>query len=214
MKNPALRKQESLAVLRELGVSVLDSLPMIESADEIKLKAPQDVARRTLCLMLISGVASGADPNDCRTYLERNNLEQFLSPGERSFLDSKNPSEQMLLNLSWRCEAAYLLLWALGKFEPLPIPSDQTDSDEIYPHLPPFDDEAEPWIQGARLIEKDSILDMSDLIYRMHWATRQADIEGKELDQLDDSVVQEWHHAINWLTFYENLEWDEVTTDT
>lgn len=214
MMDPEQRKQESITVLRELGVRVLDSLPPIESAAQTTLRPAQDVARRVLCLMLVSDVARHADLSECHTYLERNNLQQYLSPAERSFLGCQTPSEEEGVNLSWRCEAAYLLLWSLGKFESLPIPSSQVNLDDIYAHLPGFDDDAEQWVNGSSLIDKDSILDESDLIYRMHWATRQAQIEGKELDQLDGGVVQEWHHAVNWLTCYENLDWDEVTTDT
>jgi hypothetical protein len=31
---------------------------------------------------------------------------------------------------------------------------------------------------------------------------------------IDIEIVQERHHAINWVTGYDGLPWDEVTTDT
>jgi hypothetical protein len=31
---------------------------------------------------------------------------------------------------------------------------------------------------------------------------------------IDIEIVQERHHAINWITEYDGLPWDEVTTDT
>ena len=55
---------------------------------------------------------------------------------------------------------------------------------------------------------------MSDLLYRMHWATRQAGLDGKETPaNLSDSIIYERHYAINWITYYEE-NWDDVTTDT
>ena len=137
-----------------------------------------------------------------------------LTPAERILIETENNSNQTVVNLSWRCEAAYLLLWAIGKFETLPIPENETELDDIYEHLPGFDHGPQPWIQSAQLIDIETILDKSDLIYRMHWATRQIDTEERNRSNLDGGAVQEWHHAINWLTCYGNLEWDEVSTDT
>ena len=54
------------------------------------------------------------------------------------------------------------------------------------------------------------------LLYRAHWATRNRDLDGQtETGDLNPGVVQERHHAANWLTCYDDgAEWDEVTTDT
>jgi hypothetical protein len=58
-------------------------------------------------------------------------------------------------------------------------------------------------------------MDMSDLIYRLHWAVRDATLSGKKPPgRLNPSVVYEWHYGVNWLTCYEDQEWDEVSTDT
>jgi hypothetical protein len=63
---------------------------------------------------------------------------------------------------------------------------------------------------------KSEILDAADLIYRLHWAARNPELTGQSAcrAKLHAGVVQEWRHAINWVTNYENLDWDEVKTDT
>ncbi len=73
-----------------------------------------------------------------------------------------------------------------------------------------------PWIQDPTLRPKSEILDASDLIYRLHWATRQAQVEGKPTPPgVDAEVVEEWYHAVNWLTNYgDERGWDHVETDT
>ena len=65
------------------------------------------------------------------------------------------------------------------------------------------------------LIDKSDILDKEDLIYRMHWATRQASLNNEEMPAgLENGVVNEWHHALNWLAYYDDVDWDDVSTDT
>jgi hypothetical protein len=214
MKEPTSRKEESLSILRELGVPVLESLPLIEPANETILRKASDVARRSLCLMIVSELARGADLETAQQFLKQNQLNEFLTPEESNFLKEGHLDRQRCISMSWRCEGAYLLLWALGKIETLPIPSSQNDLNEIYAVIPSLEDVAIQWIQEVQLRDIEAILDESDLIYRMHWATRQSNLQGKALEELDSGVVQEWHHAINWLTSYENLDWDDVTTDT
>jgi len=201
--------------LKKMGVPVLESLPVIESANETTLRSPEDVARRMLCLMLVSDMARNAGIDQGIQYLERNGLFEHLTPFERRFADGDDRSERTRMALSWRCEAVYLLMWVLGKFSDLHAPKTETDLDEIYPHLPAFDEKAADYIADCALIDRERILDQADLLYRIHWAVRQASIDGQDLEQLDADVVQEWHRAINWVTCYGGeLDWEEVTTDT
>ena len=58
-------------------------------------------------------------------------------------------------------------------------------------------------------------MDQADLIYRMHWALRQAQIEGEAPPAgMVWDVVFERHYALNWLIGYMDQPWDEVSTDT
>ena len=73
--------------------------------------------------------------------------------------------------------------------------------------------ERHPEKNGLR--SANDILNMSDLIYRYHWAIRQAKLDGApEPAGLSGSVVSERHHALNWLTYYFDADWDDVSTDT
>lgn len=57
------------------------------------------------------------------------------------------------------------------------------------------------------------ILDVSDLTYRLHWATRNAELNNSQTIALNSGIVSGRHYAINWVTFYAD-SWDDVTTDT
>ena len=74
-------------------------------------------------------------------------------------------------------------------------------------------DSSEEFVSGAVIRNTTEILDASDLIYRIHWAVRQAGIDDTEVQNINPDVVSEWHQAINWITFYED-NWDDITTDT
>lgn len=63
---------------------------------------------------------------------------------------------------------------------------------------------------------KSEILDWSDLLYRLHWAIRDAQInDTAPPPAIKGGVVQEWHRAVNWMTKYDQEDdWDAVGTDT
>ncbi len=66
---------------------------------------------------------------------------------------------------------------------------------------------------GERAIAE--VLDEADLIYRYHWAARDARLKGRQPPAgLNLDVIQERHKALNWLIDYDRAEWDDVTTDT
>lgn len=49
----------------------------------------------------------------------------------------------------------------------------------------------------------------------LHWEARNAILKGLNTSlSIDIEIIQERHHAINWLIGYDGLDWDEVTTDT
>lgn len=116
------------------------------------------------------------------------------------------------VQLSWRNEAAWVLLWALGHVDgQLGAPRQTCDVDvltDIVIHTPDLDR------HGLR--RANDILNEADLIYRYHWAVRQAGIDGRDPPAgLNPGVVMERHHALNWLIGYDDgAEWDDVSTDT
>ena len=49
----------------------------------------------------------------------------------------------------------------------------------------------------------------------MHWACVDARIQGEEVKgAINPSVIYERHYALNWLTKYQNQDWDNITTNT
>ena len=80
--------------------------------------------------------------------------------------------------------------------------------------VPKFLEPTKTFVNNASTRSLSEILDISDLIYRLHWASRNSELgtDSNPID-LNSGILQEWHYAINWVTYY-NDDWDEITTDT
>jgi len=211
--SPQERKQQSENRLNDEGIPFITNLPCIEPDSEARLRSPRVVGIRLLCLSCVVDTAFDPSNDAWKRYLQHNEFWDELSPEEQQFISQT--SEAKALQLTWRCEAMVPLMWALGLFDELALPRHETNTEAIIERLPALNDPPEPFLKTLALRPTAEILDASDLIYRLHWATRNAALKNVPVPgELNPSVVQEWHHAINWLTCYEDADWDDVSTDT
>ena len=195
--------------MSEWEVGIHPDLPEIESADEVEPREPLAIARRAVCLMIVSA-KSELERDEIDGLIEDFGVRAFFTPQERAYLTESNPSDRDQIQFSWRVEAAWVLLWSLGFVPNLGLPLDQISPGEAIDIL------EKHGVQG--LAENpirpsiEEILDQADLIYLAHWAIRQF---GEDGTPLDDDVTPERHHALNWLIRYdEDAAWDDITTDT
>lgn len=218
---PSERKERTEAILREKGIPYFSGLPCVESEEETELQSSEEVGIRIACLYCVTYRAFYPSKavfwKSLQRYLKQHQLWDHLSPAETTFLLDPEPDRQSIVNYTWCSEALFVLMWAVGLFERLPWPDRQTETGQIQTVLPELDQSPWRFILDLKLRPKSEILDASDLIYRLHWATTQAGIEGKPSPGgLDQEVICEWHHAINWLTRYDDdtEDWDHISTDT
>ena len=213
------RKIRSEQKLHREGVRINPHLPCIECASELKLRDPQDVYRRFVALILVSTCAAdhaiGNPEGDIDELIgdltDKLDASGWFTEREKRYLDSRgsNPSES--LQLSWRYEAALPLYWSLGEGDAqLDRPIGQCDVSALT--LAARDNRE---LANRSLRDIDAILDEADLIFRYHWAVRQATLDGEDTGgSLDASVVMERHHALNWLIGRYDEDWEDVSTDT
>jgi hypothetical protein len=188
-------------------------LPAIESEAEIRLRSPRAVADRLHALVVVAFKASEMPDQDLvDAIVGERGLAPLFTPAERAFIGNPNPDERSRVQFSWRCEAAWVLLWALRHVEGQLGPPDGT-CDVPFLSGTVF---ASPDLAANGLRPANDILNEADLIYRCHWAVRQAGLDGAGPPAgLDPGVTMERHHALNWLIGYDDEAcWDEVTTDT
>ncbi|CAH0192860.1 hypothetical protein SRABI27_04526 [Pedobacter sp. Bi27] len=206
------RKDQTEIILKENNIPINLYLPLIEEEREAVIRTAADIAKRILILAyLYTTIHNDDDKQDIIAYLKTEKLWGHVSRREQALFNKETLSEKEARNLSWRVECIKVLLWSINKIDDLGLPIDE--ASEIFNLIPGYMESSEEFINGAVIRDTTEILDASDLIYRIHWAVKQARIDNTEIPNINPDVVQEWHQAINWITFYED-RWDDITTDT
>ena len=206
------RKDKTEIILKENNIPINLYLPLIEEEREAVIRTAADIAKRILILAyLYTTIHNDDDKQDIIAYLKTEKLWGHVSRIEQALFNKETLSEKEARNLSWRVECIKVLLWSINKIDDLGLPIDE--ASEIFNLIPGYMESSEEFVNGAMIRDTTEILDASDLIYRIHWAVRQAGIDDTEVQNINPDMVPEWHQAINWITFYED-NWDDITTDT
>lgn len=187
-----------------------------EDGVQDEIRPAQEVARRSLALFAVVGTALGVPRDEVISWLRTEGLWGALTPHEVAYLDQTNPPRKAHINFGWQSERLIVLLWALGMIEELSDSATQCDTSVFKSVLPPFArTSTRAFIAQATLIGEDRLWNQAELYLEDHWKARDAQLHERPMPAgIDIEIVQERHHAINWITGYEGLPWDEVTTDT
>ena len=208
------RKAASMERLEALEIEVAPSLPPVLGVGEVELRQPIDVARRAFGLCVVANRAESLNhgaPLPLETLREQA-PQGFLalSPRETAFLAAAAPDPQEVVQSVWRYEALFLLQWALGLTDELPLPTEICDVPALHERMRTSELSSAPSLRSA-----DEILTALDFHVRLHWAVRQARLDEKDPPgNLSPGVVLERHYALNWLIRFEDAEWDEVDVPT
>lgn len=177
-----------------------------------------EVLDRTLGLGAAVAASFGAPAAELAAWLHESNLETALTSEERSFLGMNARTPKQVANMSWQSERLLVLLWALYKIGEIPSPAQQCSIATLEELLPPYGDQSlAVFRESARLRSEDELFDAAVELQALHALARQRTKEPSyraSEPAVDIEVVQERHHAINWLVGYEARSWDEITTDT
>jgi hypothetical protein len=207
------RKKRSMAQLRAERIPVNEGLPIIEIESEAKFRSTEQVALRAMALCVVASRAEGLDENMTKKLIADFRLSETLTPKEKEFMFNPNPSAHDRSQFVWRYECCWALLWALGFVEDLKTPNSICDVQLVVRII--RDHGRDDFLKKARLRSKAEILDTTDLVYRYHWAVRDAQLNGRKSPTgLNPDVVMERHYVLNWIVGYLGQEWDDVSTDT
>ena len=222
MDESTARRSRSLALLAERSIPHNPHLPRIETEAECELKTLPEILRRavaTFCAIQVAcDIRDGNDVDYARSFFEellRNyGLSQAdLTSKERTLWDGER-DERLINQIGWRYEAINFLLWSVGLMDELPFP------DEIL-NIPPMyavfktHKTMDALLSHAKLRPKAELLDLSDYIYCLRWASVDAIVKSQPQPAgIDYSVLMERHRAINWLTCAHEADFDAVSLDT
>ena len=212
------RKQRSEQVLAQRGFTPSASLPPLISEPELRMRAPGEIAARAFALLAVAvraeSLHSGEPLAPDELFQRLPAAQAALTPKEREFMATAQPSEEAIAKFGWRYEAAYLLEWALGLVDALPFPDAICDVPLTSRTLLQAGD-LQGALHAARMRPDSDILDALDQHYRLHWIARQAQVQQQPAPAgLSADVLMERHHALNWLVRFEGNDWDDVDTPT
>ncbi|ANF97890.1 hypothetical protein AR543_18950 [Paenibacillus bovis] len=217
------RKQRSNTYLEKQGIPINTTLPArLGDEQASRIRTRDQVAERAVavCITAVKGECVGAGETAAATrelisqIIQQYKADRFFTAEEKAFIEQEQPGEDDVVRFSWRYEALWVLLWALGYIDSLEKPTQICDVPEAVSIVQQFDSFA-AFRDGAQLRIASEILDAADLIYRYDWACVDSRVHQRPIPGgLDAGVVHERHYALNWLTGYLDQEWDDVRTDT
>lgn len=207
--NPTSAKEKSHQFLSAHEIEINESLPLLESEDELTPQDSAAVATRCVILSYVIGIGFGADIPKLNEYLKDIGLIEKASENERILLSKSSHTEQEKINASWLTESVQSLAWCLGLVDLDPY---RSCDDNLATHFPdPFTDPSD-FISSSKLRPFDEIYEQADLHYRLHWAARNIRLTGGEC-KVEEGFIRERRKPLDWVIGVES-DWDEVPLDT
>jgi hypothetical protein len=207
------RKANSIKILKKHGIPYIDHLPLIESEKETTNRSKEEVCDRAICLSLVAAYAEGLDKETLDNVIGNYQITNEFTEEEKAFIAMDTLDDNTKAKFLWRYEALWTLLWALSYVDELDMPTGICDVPFAVKTI--VDRGRTKFTEEAILRTKKEILDQSDLIFRIHWATTDARLKNYKMPAgMNNDTVYERHYALNWLINYMDQEWDEISTDT
>lgn len=228
---PELRKEASELQLHKRGIRINVQLHVIEADEEVTLRSESALEQRLIGLWAVNQAAIHGQFSQLRDYLDSNNLLHTLSKEESVFLHDYacNPAlmDQRLQQFRDRLHAFHFLAWCAGLLEKIDLGHKPIATDKILSFFPAIKEHTSLDTAATQISDlqfklpikrrrKDIIMDWADLLYRLHWAVRHAQLNHKPSPgNIDVIMVKEWHQAVNWMCNYDDEnDWDKVSTET
>src|SRR5436190_4645700 len=101
---PSLVKTTSHEFLRRHSVEINETLPLIESFDELCPQDARSVAMRSVVLGYVIGIGFGANVQRLRASMEEFGLFEHASAREQDLLRRSEHTQQEKVNATWMAE--------------------------------------------------------------------------------------------------------------
>jgi len=175
----------------------------------------KEVAVRALCLFGIWLANTPTPREEVILWLKNNDLWESLTPDELRFVKTDQPTTKQQIDFSWHIERLHVLSWALNINDEMAPPNEQGTIAQFQKAISPLNaDTSKRFINSVNLRNEIEIWEMADIIEKAHWTARNAKIGPSPAKAVNLEIVQERHHAINWILWGREENWDDVNTDT
>lgn len=203
-------RRRNLERARQLGYPTNDRLPLLDAVDEFR--GLEEATDRLLCLYSVVACSYGFSKEKAQVWLVREGVDGALSESDRLYLEM-SPDSGPDTSRQWQVEALWALAWCVSCHDELDF-SDSC-SDAFIQMLPDIAKDAATgsFRESLSLRDKQVVLEKADLAYCLHWAIRDAEIEGQPVPgKVPGNVVVERRRALEWMISRDG--WDEVQLDT
>jgi hypothetical protein len=201
-------RERSIEVCAKRRIIIPRTLPLLEPV--LHLKTLTEVLDRLFCLHAMAASSFAFGTAKALAWLQQERLEDCLVDVESDFLHrSVGDKRQFQLQI----EGMWALAWCVGFHAELDFWKDCDDRFvQMLPNLKIGASSSDLRSQ-ARTRPLDEVIGACDLAYCLHWAIRQAELDGTEPPaKLKPHVVVERRRALEWLL--SELPWDEIELDT
>ncbi len=195
-------KDISIEILKSQGVPFIDHLPLRYETGEVALREKDEVIARSICSFAAimcactirdNGELTDEDKQGTKDFLDnRFGCIDKLTRMERRVIEGKASYDEAV-NMGWKYESLWALLWAMGLVKELDFPKDICDCNFV---MKTFSGD---FSERVKMRGMDEILQALDLIYRYHWACVNARVNGTKSAGLDEEVVMERRGGLEWL---------------
>ena len=172
------RKQRSISILKADNVPYTDNLPCIETEADSKRRTTVEVATRAMALCIVAVKGEGLEQETVNKLVRDYDLASAFTLKEKAFIDNPRPTDHDRAEFAWRYETYWVMLWVLGFTDTLQRPDAICDVKRAVSIL--RENGREGFLKKAKLRSQSEMLDAADLIYRYHWATKEARVKGKK----------------------------------
>ena len=196
------RKDISIEILKSQGVSFIEHLPLLYETDEVAPREKDEVIARAICSFAAimcactikdNGELTDEDKQGAKDFLDnRFGCIDKLTRMERRVIEGEASYDEAV-NMGWKYESLWALMWAMGLVKELDFPKDICDCDFV---MKTFSGD---FSERVKMRGTDEILQALDLIYRYHWACVNARVNGTKSAGLDEEVVMERRGGLEWL---------------
>jgi hypothetical protein len=194
-------------------VETSEDLAPVAGFSKLYPRTAREIATRAIVLQGIVAIACDVETEPIVKWFKEQGIWKDVTDQEKKFVLNAEPAAIEQIQIRWKQEAEWTLLWIIGKVESLGLPTRCCDTrrlvDEIIPAL---DSDISDFVGRANLREPGALLAEDDRTYDLWCYALAAQRTGQALPtDLNLSVLRERRYAFEWLDG--NQEWDDVTCD-
>lgn len=190
-----------------LGIKVPSHLPLIDIQTP---KSAPKAAERSIIQYALNGLAdSRVNPKKILNWLKDIGLVSKLEKRDLDYIDRAcdgRLDKQDIVDLSWKIESHYVLVWYLGKTESIPPFDTQASMSRYYNLLPPEKDASE-FVLESNVIPINTFYSEVDYYYCVHHAISESNVSHEI-----NSIIVERRRALEWIASSDG--WYETAVDT